>query len=373
MEHLPAIAARFTSEARISSVRKWGRGNINDTFVVTLARPEERYLLQRINPRVFPRPEDVLGNARIITEHMAHRLADNPGRNWEIPHTLPTLTGHDHWRDGDGFFWRALHFIDHASSHATVLGAGHAREVGRGLGMFHTLLADLPCNALVDTLPGFHFTPGYLERYDMIRAQYQGSGSPERRYCEHFIRQRRELPRVLEKSRHRLRFYPTHGDPKVDNIMIHHTSGRAVAMIDLDTVKPGLLLHDLGDCLRSGCNPVGEEAGRTGQPHFATDLCQAILHGYLALAAPLLSEQDLALLHDAIRLLAFELGLRFFTDYLSGNRYFRTTTPDQNLVRAVAQFRLTESIEAQEKTIRTLIHDNQGSRNQHPPGPFATP
>jgi hypothetical protein len=128
-------------------------------------------------------------------------------------------------------------------------------------------------------------------------------------------------------------------------------------MVDLDTVKPGLIHYDLGDCLRSGCNPLGEETEEWERVGFEPDLGRALLAGYLAEAGGFLTAHDYAYLFEAIRLLAFELGLRFFTDYLAGNVYFKARHRDHNLARALVQFRLTESIESQETALRAMIRD----------------
>jgi len=146
----------------------------------------------------------------------------------------------------------------------------------------------------------------------------------------------------------------------VGNLLLDRTSGRAAALIDLDTVKPGLVQYDVGDCLRSACNPEGEEPAAPEAARFDTDLCRAILQGYFAEAGAFLTEHDAEFFFDAARLIAFELGLRFFTDFLTGNVYFKTRHPAHNLHRALVQFRLLESIEAQAETIRRLIREVRG-------------
>ena len=137
--------------------------------------------------------------------------------------------------------------------------------------------------------------------------------------------------------------------------MIDNATRQAVSIVDLDTVKPGLVHYDIGDCLRSSCNPLGEETERWEMVRFDPDLCQAVLQGYLSLAKDFLTENDYDYLYDAIRLIAFELGLRFFTDYLEGNVYFKANHPEHNLARALVQFKLTESIEDQAETIGAII------------------
>ena len=178
-------------------------------------------------------------------------------------------------------------------------------------------------------------------------------------HCLGFVAARRVWAGVLEEARAqgRLSLSPVHGDPKVNNVLLDTATGKAVALVDLDTVKPGLVHYDIGDCLRSGCNPWGEETEQWEAVRFDPDLGRALLQGYLAGAGGFLSDHDYHYLFAAIRLIAFELGLRFFTDYLAGNVYFKASRPEHNLARALVQFKLTESIEAQEAAIRAFIRD----------------
>jgi Ser/Thr protein kinase RdoA (MazF antagonist) len=148
----------------------------------------------------------------------------------------------------------------------------------------------------------------------------------------------------------------------VNNVLLDATTGQAVALVDLDTVKPGLVHYDIGDCLRSGCNPLGEETSDPQKVHFDLGLCEALLEGYGAVAHRFLSPADHRYLYDAIRLLSFELGLRFFTDHLAGNVYFHTQRPGHNLDRALVQFQLAASIEAQEGELRRLLARLQEKR-----------
>jgi Ser/Thr protein kinase RdoA (MazF antagonist) len=150
---------------------------------------------------------------------------------------------------------------------------------------------------------------------------------------------------------------PIHGDPKVNNVMVDTATGCAVSLIDLDTVKPGLVHYDIGDCLRSGANLLGEETEQWDRVRFDPGVGRAILRGYLQQARDFLTDNDLAYLYDAMRLLAFELGLRFFTDYLAGNIYFKARHREHNLKRALVQFKLTESIEFQAPALQGLIRE----------------
>ncbi len=363
MVDLFSVAERFKLRGRIIDVREFGNGNINNTFLVTLdTEGEEHFILQRINTHVFRRPELLMRNMRVCTEHIRRRLSLVPpaaGRRWEVPVVRMAEDGKDHWLDSDGSFWRAVSFIEDSQSFDTIKDSYCAQEVGYALGMFHTLLSDLPSWKLADTLEGFHITPRYLRRYDEVLAKCDTAGTSEVYYCLEFVRRRRDWAHVLEnaKAQGRLFLRAIHGDPKVNNIMMDTATGKAVGIVDLDTVKPGLIHYDIGDCLRSCCNRLGEEAEEWEAVLFDPDLCRAVLQGYLLVARGFLTDDDFEYLYDAIRLISFELGLRFFTDYLEGNVYFKVNRPGQNLARALIQFKLTESIESQEAAIRNIIRD----------------
>ena len=365
MDAFVAIAAQFTIQGQVIDLQEFGNGNINRTFLVTLEDGEdERFVLQCINTQVFPQPELVMQNLRRFSDHARQRLQYDPlqpNRRWEVPRVLLTQDGQDCWIDGDGGFWRAISFIEGAQSFDTIQNAVHAQEIGLALGTFHKLLSDLPADKLADTLEGFHITPRYLQNYQAVLAKHLAStaspASAELAYCLQFVRDRAPWATVLEqaKAEGKLQLRPIHGDPKINNILIDRHSSQAISLIDLDTVKPGLVHYDIGDCLRSGCNPLGEETEQWQSVRFESDLCEAILEGYLSTASVFLTAYDYDYLYDAIRLIAFELGLRFLTDYLAGNVYFKTRHPEHNLARALVQFKLTESIEAQAETIRAMI------------------
>ncbi len=362
-DHLLAAAERFTLQGRVEEIRAHGSGNVHDTFLVICEGADEPcFILQRLNTHVFPRPELVLKNMRIVTAHIGRRLADTPleaSRRWEVPRVLLTGADHDLWRDAEGSCWRALSFIPGAEPFDTIQNMHHAGEVGFALGLFHSLISDLPVACLADTLEGFHVTPRYLAHYDEVPAGRSPRRSPEMAYALAFVEARRRIAGILEEARVKQKLVPRpiHGDPKVNNIMIDLATHRAVSMIDLDTVKPGLVHYDIGDCLRSCGNPLGEETEQWETVRFEPELCRTILQGYLERARTFLTGNDYEYLFEAIRVIAFELGLRFFTDYLEGNVYFRARHTEHNLARALVQFKLTESIEAQEPAIRAIIEE----------------
>ena len=366
---LASIAAEFELPGRICSLEPLGNGNVNDSYLVVCDGPPlQRFVLQRLNRAVFLRPELVMANMLAIGEHVEARL--NQGcvllgdRRWEHPRVLLSLAERRPWVERDGGFWRLITFIESSRSFDVVASAEQAREVGFGLGVFHHLISDLPTARLADTLEGFHVTPRYLEHYDAVLANAPAAAGSEELHCMAFVEQRRAFASVLEAARDsgQLRLRPIHGDPKVNNVMMEACSGRACALVDLDTVKPGLIHYDIGDCLRSCCNRLGEETADLEAVSFDVDLCREVLSGYLDAAKGFLTAADYDHLYGAMRLISFELGLRFFTDHLAGNVYFRTDRPGHNLQRALVQFRLTESIEAQEARILGMISDIRAER-----------
>jgi hypothetical protein len=363
MEKLFAVAGRFALQDKVVDVREFGNGNINNTYLVTLDKDrEEHFILQQINTQVFRRPELVMQNMRIATEHICRRLEDTSliaGRCWKIPRVLLTYDGRDYWVGPDGSFWRAISFIEDSQSFETIKDTYHAGEIGYALGVFHTLLSDLSPDKLADTLAGFHITPLYLRHYDKVSAKSHPDVSPEMNYCLKFVKERSAWAHVLEDAvaGGRLFLRTIHGDPKVNNILMDVAFGQAISIVDLDTVKPGLVHYDIGDCLRSACNTLGEETEEWEAVHFDAGLCYAVLKGYLSMAREFLTEYDIHYFYDSIQLLPFELGLRFFTDYLEGDVYFKVRRPEHNLARALVQFRLTESIKSQETAIRSIIQE----------------
>ena len=369
------IAQQFAPHGVVMSVSPLGNGNINSTFLVSV-RPAAvgiadstipaRFVLQRINAQVFHQPELVIQNMSVLSEHLKKQTAI-PDRRWETPTILPTQSGQNYWQDEAGGYWRAISFVEDAEPVETVVSKEHAREIGCGLAMFHSLISTLDPDSLADTLKGFHITPAYLDVYEQVRRQSESAAvdagvifeqqeRSQRQYCLDFIAERQARSDVLERAKAAgdLKLRPIHGDPKINNILIGK-DGRAVSLIDLDTIKPGLIHYDIGDCLRSACNLLGEETEDWQAVTFEVELAESILQGYCSLAKDFLQEQDYDYLYDCIWLIAFELGLRFFTDYLADNVYFKVNHRRHNLTRALVQFKLTESIERQAEQLRCII------------------
>ena len=350
LQEAAEIASRFNTGTDPDVVVPLGEGLINHTFLITTAG--HRWVLQRVNTDVFPHPERILENLDRLSVH----LAGKPKIGLRIPALLKSLDG-QRWINGkDGGLWRLMEFIDGGR----VLGSideNQASEVGRTLGGFHRAVADLSPGALAFTLPGFHVTPRYVARLMQLIGECGANQVAELGESVAFVASRKLAADVLEQA-HRAGYIPQrviHGDPKLDNILFDPSGRQALALIDLDTVQPGLVHYDIGDCLRSCCNRDGESAAGCIGPTFDLSLCQNLLSAYAEHTRGLLNPKEIALIFDAIRLISFELGVRFLTDHLEGNRWFRVSKSGENLTKARIQFALTEDVERKESAIRAII------------------
>ena len=362
-----SIAAEFDVPGQVVTVLSIDTGNVNDSYWVVkrTTYSEVQFVLQRISQAVFSKPDLVMANMRAITDYSHERLEEqlsSSNRIWQLPKVIMTLDGKDYFVDAKGSYWRALSMIASATSHEKVMNVEHAHEAGYVLGHFQRIISDFPIERLADTLPGFHITPGYLSFHDKVvesdRAQQKLAASMEARRIEAFIQERREFVPVLEDAlaRGELKLRPIHGDPKITNIMMDDITGKGTAIIDLDTVKPGLVHYDFGDCVRSVCNPAGEEPTDLNKVLVDLDFFEALVRGYLKQASNFLTDWDHKYLYDSVRLISFELGLRFFTDYLAGDIYFKTNYESQNLNRGRVQMKLCESIEVRESMLRRVLN-----------------
>ena len=365
---LSILISRFNIKGRLVALEPFGGGNINDTYLAIYRNTftETQVILQRVNRNVFPDPEVVVSNMHEVTRHCHEKLeqdakAGRDDRVWQMPRIIKTRDSKDYAVDDKGDVWRVITRIMSAHAFDVAQGPEHALECGAALGHFHYLISDMDPKSIADPLPGFHVTSGYMKKYDATLktkgAKTLLGSSMEAKRLAKFVEERRGLALCLEKAQRKgeLKKRMFHGDPKVNNIMIDDVTGKGTAMIDLDTVSPGLVHMDFGDALRSICNPAGEEVANLAKVIFDEDLCTAFCKGYMHEAGAFLTDADREYLYDSIRLLPFELGLRFFQDYLAGNVYFKTSRPGQNLNRARVQFRLCESIEARERSIRNLL------------------
>lgn len=351
------IAEQFELAGRPREARPFGSGNIHQTFLLT-TDADELVLLQKLNPDVFRFPDRIMQNLSLVNHHMATEIRKQglDRTQWHLPQIIRTRNGRDYHTAVDGSCWRALDFIRQTVTLDSIQTPQQAEQAGLALGRFHRLTHNLDPSELHDPLPGFHDTPRYLEHYDQVLRTHRCAPGEVANYCRRVIEAHRHSVSILEDARKtgQIRIRCMHGDPKVSNILFDEKSGGAVALVDLDTVKPGLIQYDIGDFFRSACNPAGEEAENPDTVLFDLQLFKNGLTGYMSEMTSLMTDNDRTLVFDAIRVMTLELGIRFFTDYLEGNVYFNTRFETQNLNRAVVQLKLFENILSQEQEIRDI-------------------
>lgn len=345
------VLAAFCYDPATCAVAPLGFGNINDTYLVR--SNSHSFVLQRINGNVFPKPLRVIENFQKISNHLT-RKKNGARRQLQVAVPVLTLEKRLFYRDSNGDFWRGQSYLLHKSC-KVLASPGQAYQVGRALAIFHRLIGDLDVQGLLDPLPGFHNLPRYLEEYDREMGITKIVTSEELSICVKTIKRYRQQAAILENAKLAgiLTLQPIHGDPKVDNFLFGD-QGEVLGLLDLDTVAMGLVHYDLGDCLRSCCNRVGETGGGILPITFDMAFCQALLNGYFSEPNQLLSKEQRSYIFDGVLLICFELGVRFFTDHLRGNPYFKVEQQGDNLLRAVNQFRLVDDIAEREKEIRAM-------------------
>lgn len=342
----------------------YGSGHINETFAVKvdLAGTPARYLFQRLNTRVFRDPAGLMSNVEHVTAHIHRKLAaqgvhDASRRGLTV---LRSREGRPFVEDPLFGFWRGYLFIEGARTYDLLENADQARQAARAFGTFQRLLSDYDGPRLRETIPGFHDS---RKRFEALRAAA----------AEDLAGRVRDVGPELEFA---FRFEPlvdrllalqasgevperiTHNDTKLNNVMLDDATGEGICVLDLDTVMPGLSLYDFGDLVRTVCNPVPEDHPDPGAVVAREDMFAALAEGYLQGTGGGLLPVERDHLLVAGQLLTFECGIRFLTDHLQGDTYFRIHRPGQNLARARTQFALVASLEAQAgafmKRVRTL-------------------
>jgi Ser/Thr protein kinase RdoA (MazF antagonist) len=355
------IISQFSIPGILLRSGRFGSGLINDTFLCEFHDNGEtsRYILQRINSSVFMHPEQVMHNIEVVTKHIVGRLryAGIVDPCKMTPVLIKSRCGRSFIVDESGQYWRVFRFIDDGTVYDTVRDKKHAYEIGRSVGRFQSLVSDLSPDSLYDTLPGFHSTPNYLSEYDNELKADAHQRSAEVLVEQEFVHHRRYLAPVLIDliASHDVPLRVVHNDPKVNNIMLRKETGETLCMLDLDTVKPGIVHFDFGDCVRSAANPAGENAKDLGSIAIDMELFKAIAEGYLKEAGAFLTKKEISMLPVSAQVITFELGIRFLADYIRGDSYFKIEYPTQNLHRARIQFRLLESIEKAQGRMVTCI------------------
>jgi thiamine kinase-like enzyme len=356
------ILAAFSCESTVV-IKPLGCGNINATYLVETS--PEPFVLQQISGAVFADPVAVMDNFEVVCRHL--RGLDPALRSgFMMSKPVYTKDGSLFLKDGSGDYWRAQRYVN-TRAVSRLESIMQARSVGKTLARFHSLFEKLHLGKIKDPLPGFHHLNIYLKEYDRIERKLLLKQDKTTLFCRDIIESFRNQASTIEQARENntISLQPIHGDPKVDNF-IFSEAGEAVGLLDLDTVGAGLIYHDLGDCLRSACSTSQESAGSTVHPKFDLLLCKGILEGYFledVADGPEHSQIETDYIYDGLFAICFELGVRFYTDHLQGNVYFRVKKDGDNADRAVNQFRLCQDIADKESEIRQLVESLCKTKN----------
>jgi hypothetical protein len=355
-----ALSREFALLGDFASAAPYGSGHINDTYCLTMSqggRPV-RYLLQRINHAIFKDPDGLMRNIERVCAHAQSRLRDAgaPEASRRALTLVPTRAGKGWHTDAEGNRWRCYIFVEGATGHDVVLDAAQAREAARAFGAFQSLLADLPGGRLVETIPDFHHTPRRLARLEAaVKADAHGRAKGVAREIDFVLSRAGDAALVVDAlAKGELPERVTHNDTKLNNVLLDDTTQEGICVIDLDTVMPGSVLYDFGDLVRTSTSPAAEDETDLSKVGMRMPMYQALVEGYLATAAGFLTPAERELLPFGGKLMTLEVGLRFLTDWLEGDVYFKVKRPGHNLDRCRTQFRLVESIEAQFPAMQAL-------------------
>ncbi len=357
----PLRAARaFAFEGRPLAARRHGRGHIHASFALSVERGggRARYLLQRLNTHVFRDPDALCENVARVGAHLRARLAERGVQALErrVLRLVPTHAGGFVHHADDGSAWRAYDFVEGARA-ARTLSPGRAQHVATAFAEFQRLLADYDGPRLHETLPGFHDTPRRCAAFrEALALDLHGRAASARAEIEFALAHEAFAACLVElRDAGRLPERVTHNDAKLDNVLLDDVTGEGLCVIDLDTVMPGLSLYDFGDLVRSVTSRAAEDEPDTARVDVDVELFAAVARGWRAGLGDALLPLEREHLLTAGRLITFETGLRFLTDYLDGDRYFRIARPAHNLLRCRAQFALVRALERRADELRAWL------------------
>ena len=347
-EFFREIVTHFAVPGDYVSCVRYGEGHINDTFCLTMKTGEgtTRYILQRINHRLFRNVGALMHNIELVTAFCRESVLARGGDPMrECLQIVPTTTGGSFYTDGTDYY-RMYVFIEGATTYQTVRDPRDFYESAVAFGHFASLLAKFDASQLYEVLPDFHNT---RVRYRNFLAAVEADAcarAHEVRQEITWVREHASLcGKIVDKIESgEIPLRVTHNDTKLNNVMLDDRTGQGLAVIDLDTVMPGSLCYDFGDSIRFGCNPAAEDERDLTKVHFRFDLYETYLAGYLSAVGDGITETERRCLAMGAIMMTYECGMRFLTDYLEGDVYFRTTRPGQNLDRARTQFRLVDEM-----------------------------
>ena len=354
ISHEFAIAGEFLEGLEIDS------GHINSTYLVvyeTADGKRAKYILQRINNYVFKDPLKVMKNVEVVTRHINWKVLrvkkDLGGQTLNI---YPARGGRSFAYGKNGGVWRCYNYIENCHTYDVVENSRQAYQAAKAFGSFQDLVSDLPVEEVAETIPDFHNTPKrYARLMEVIAADPKGRLKNVAVEVS-FIKQREELCKHLVElaEQGKLPVRVTHNDTKLNNVMMDSETDEAVCVIDLDTVMPGLSLYDFGDLVRTATSPAEEDEKDLSKVEMRMSMFEALAEGYID-GCDCLTPLEIENLVIGGKLMTLEVGIRFLTDYLEGDQYFKTEYDDHNLVRSRTQLKLVECIEQKEVEMNKFV------------------
>lgn len=356
------IVKHFDFSGEFTDAEPYGTGHINDTFTVSFKKADgksHRYILQRINHNVFKEPEKLMNNIGGITKHLRNKIViagGDPER--ETLNIIPALDGRSYYKTETGDYWRAYVFIENARTYDVVENPDHFYNSGKAFGTFQKHLSDFTAGMLHETIPDFHNT---IKRYDAFIQAVETDSANRAVFVKDeidFVIKRANDTEVLVNmlKNGNLPLRVTHNDTKFNNVMIDDKTGEGICVIDLDTVMPGLSLYDFGDSIRSGSNPALEDERDLSKVCMDIELFESFSCGFLNSACELLTSTELEYMPFAAKLMTFECGIRFLTDYLNRDVYFKVHREGHNLDRAKTQFKMVSDMEDKMDQMAKIIN-----------------
>ncbi len=338
-----------------------GIGHINDTYAVTVETDDGacRYVAQRINHHVFKNPLEVMANIERVTTHIRNKLVQRgePDIDRRVLSLVPATDGRTYYSDSESNVWRVYTYIERARTYPAATTEKQAYEAAYAFGDFLAMLQDMPGPRLYETIADFHNTPKRFANFETALAKNVRDRAESARDEIDFAFARKHIVDKLS-TLHAAGEIPeriTHNDTKFNNVMFDNDTGRAVCIVDLDTVMQGLAILDFGDMVRSGAITVDEDQPDITRVDMQMPVFEALAHGYLDAAGKIMTKTEQELMPFAAKLITFETGLRFLTDYLEGDTYFKVEHDRHNLDRCGTQFKLVESIEMQENDMLDIV------------------
>ena len=359
--NLSAVFQNFRIHGSYQECRPHGPGHINDTLVAAFSQAgtRVRYIFQRINGRIFKDPEALMDNILRVTSEARHQLVEAgvPDTSRRSLSVIPATDGRPFHKAGEGRYWRCYPFIEGARTYDIIQNPRQAYEAARAFGEFQKLVAGLQGPRLHETIPNFHNTRSRFERLREVAAADPHGRLASAAHEWGFIRERESVVGVLldlQAAGH-IPERVTHNDTKLNNVMIDDATETCICVIDLDTVMPGLALYDFGDMVRTATSPAAEDETDLSKVRMQMPMFEALVRGYLSTAGAFLNDEEKSHLAFSGKLIALEIGIRFLTDHLEGDVYFKTKRPNHNLDRCRTQLALVKSIEEQEEAMNTVV------------------